>query len=142
MMLYLISCNERQSSSTLSNLWVVVILHFLMVNNYLNFFFVFLKWNNDLNILIKKMTWLFTFCSKIEVAYQEAVALKRQEELIREEEASWLAETELKAKKASDKEKKSKKKQVLSLHMFMVFDYTVKISDIFFIYNLLEHLFN
>ncbi|XP_033513008.1 TNF receptor-associated factor homolog 1b-like isoform X1 [Nicotiana tomentosiformis] len=49
--------------------------------------------------------------SKIEVAYQEAVALKRQEELIREEEASWLAETELKAKKASDKEKKSKKKQ-------------------------------
>lgn len=87
------------------------------------------------------MTWLFTFCSKIEVAYQEAVALKRQEELIREEEASWLAETELKAKKASDKEKKSKKKQVLSLHMIMVFDYTVKISEIFFIYNLREHLF-
>lgn len=141
MMLYLILCNERQSSSILSNLWVVVILHFLMVNNYLNFFFVFLKWNNDLNILIKKMTWLFTFCSKIEVAYQEAVALKRQEELIREEEASWLAETELKAKKASDKEKKSKKKQVLSLHMIMVFDYTVKISEIFFIYNLREHLF-
>ncbi|KAK4361561.1 hypothetical protein RND71_020513 [Anisodus tanguticus] len=49
--------------------------------------------------------------SKIEVSYQEAVALKRQEELIREEEAAGLAETEQKAKKASDKEKKSKKKQ-------------------------------
>lgn len=50
--------------------------------------------------------------SKIEVAYQEAVALKRQEELIREE-AVWLAETEQKAKRgAAEKEKKSKKKQV------------------------------
>ena len=51
-------------------------------------------------------------CSnKIEVAYQEAIALKRQEELIREEEAAWLAESEQKAKR-SEKEKKSKKKQV------------------------------
>ncbi|XP_024019950.1 TNF receptor-associated factor homolog 1a [Morus notabilis] len=50
------------------------------------------------------------FSNKIEVAYQEAVALKRQEELIREEEAAWLAECELKAKR-SEKEKKSKKKQ-------------------------------
>ncbi|KAI8561046.1 hypothetical protein RHMOL_Rhmol04G0305700 [Rhododendron molle] len=51
------------------------------------------------------------FSSKIEVAYQEAVALKRQEELIREE-AAWLAETEQKAKRgAAEKEKKSKKKQ-------------------------------
>lgn len=49
--------------------------------------------------------------SKIEVAYQEAVALKRQEELIREEEEAWMAESEQKAKRASDKEKKSKKKQ-------------------------------
>nr|GMC52053.1 MATH domain-containing protein At5g43560-like isoform X1 [Ipomoea batatas]GMD75818.1 MATH domain-containing protein At5g43560-like isoform X1 [Ipomoea batatas] len=50
--------------------------------------------------------------SKIEIAYQEAVALKRQEELIREEEAAWMAETELKTKRgASEKEKKSKKKQ-------------------------------
>ncbi|KAK6786859.1 hypothetical protein RDI58_015384 [Solanum bulbocastanum] len=48
--------------------------------------------------------------SKIEVAYKEAVSLKRQEELIREE-AAWLAETEKKAKRASEKEKKSKKKQ-------------------------------
>ncbi|XP_049373159.1 TNF receptor-associated factor homolog 1a-like isoform X1 [Solanum verrucosum] len=48
--------------------------------------------------------------SKIEVAYKEAVALKRQEELIREE-AAWLAEIEKKAKRASEKEKKSKKKQ-------------------------------
>ncbi|GMP77364.1 hypothetical protein CsSME_00033661 [Camellia sinensis var. sinensis] len=50
--------------------------------------------------------------SKIEVAYQEAVALRRQEELIREEEAAWLAEAELKTKRgAAEKEKKSKKKQ-------------------------------
>ncbi|GMI69909.1 Tumor necrosis factor Receptor-Associated Factor 1b [Hibiscus trionum] len=51
------------------------------------------------------------FSNKIEVAYQEAVALKRQEELIREE-AAWLAESEQKAKRAqSEKDKKSKKKQ-------------------------------
>ncbi|XP_059632399.1 TNF receptor-associated factor homolog 1a isoform X2 [Cornus florida] len=50
--------------------------------------------------------------SKIEVAYQEAVALKRQEELIREEEASCIVETGQKAKRGvSEKEKKSKKKQ-------------------------------
>ncbi|XP_022154806.1 MATH domain-containing protein At5g43560-like isoform X2 [Momordica charantia] len=50
--------------------------------------------------------------SKVEVAYQEAVALKRQEELIREEEAAWQAEIEQKARRlASEKEKKSKKKQ-------------------------------
>nr|XP_043627311.1 TNF receptor-associated factor homolog 1a-like isoform X2 [Erigeron canadensis] len=49
--------------------------------------------------------------TKIEVAYQEAVALKRQEELIREEEEAWMAESEQKAKRASEKEKKSKKKQ-------------------------------
>ncbi|KAK1418844.1 hypothetical protein QVD17_27991 [Tagetes erecta] len=49
--------------------------------------------------------------SKIEVAYQEDVAFKRQEELIREEEEAWMAESEQKAKRASEKEKKSKKKQ-------------------------------
>ncbi|KAK1430402.1 hypothetical protein QVD17_13109 [Tagetes erecta] len=49
--------------------------------------------------------------SKIEVAYQEAISLKRQEELIREEEEAWMAESEQKAKRASEKEKKSKKKQ-------------------------------
>ncbi|XP_073283683.1 TNF receptor-associated factor homolog 1a-like isoform X2 [Primulina huaijiensis] len=50
--------------------------------------------------------------SKIEVAYQEAVSLKRQEELIREEEAAWLADFEQKMKYGPlDKEKKSKKKQ-------------------------------
>ncbi|XP_076934987.1 TNF receptor-associated factor homolog 1a-like isoform X2 [Bidens hawaiensis] len=48
------------------------------------------------------------FSSKIEVAYQEAVSLKRQEELIREEEEAWMAESE---KRASEKEKKLKKKQ-------------------------------
>ncbi|KAF3972582.1 hypothetical protein CMV_003931 [Castanea mollissima] len=48
------------------------------------------------------------FSNKIEVAYQEAVALKEQEELIREEEESWLAEGEQKAKRgAAEKEKKS-----------------------------------
>lgn len=58
--------------------------------------------------------YLLNGCSnKIEVSYQEAVALKRQEELIREEEAAWLAESEQKAKRGvSEKEKKSKKKQV------------------------------
>ncbi|KAG4983751.1 hypothetical protein JHK87_028500 [Glycine soja] len=51
-------------------------------------------------------------CSnKIEVAYQEAVALKRQEELIREEEAAWQAESDQKTKRGSEREKKSKKKQ-------------------------------
>lgn len=58
--------------------------------------------------------YLLNGCSnKIEVSYQEAVALKRQEELIREEEAAWLAETEQKAKRGvNEREKKSKKKQV------------------------------
>ncbi|KAK7243046.1 hypothetical protein RIF29_37830 [Crotalaria pallida] len=52
------------------------------------------------------------FSNKIEVSYQEAVALKRQEELIREEEAEWLAESEQKAKRGvNEREKKSKKKQ-------------------------------
>ncbi|KAI9087443.1 hypothetical protein K1719_030583 [Acacia pycnantha] len=52
------------------------------------------------------------FSNKIEVAYQEAVALKRQEELIREEEAAWQAGSEQKARRgANEKEKKSKKKQ-------------------------------
>lgn len=47
------------------------------------------------------------------MAYQEAVALKRQEELIREEEAACLAESGQKAKRGmSEKDKKSKKKQV------------------------------
>ncbi|KAH1230119.1 TNF receptor-associated factor 1b [Glycine max] len=50
-------------------------------------------------------------CNKIEVAYQEAVALKRQEELIREEEAAWQAESDQKTKRGSEREKKSKKKQ-------------------------------
>ncbi|KAL6548326.1 hypothetical protein OROGR_008747 [Orobanche gracilis] len=50
--------------------------------------------------------------SKIEATYQEAVALKRQEELIREEEEAWLAEIEQKARRGGvDREKKSKKKQ-------------------------------
>ncbi|KAK6145974.1 hypothetical protein DH2020_019843 [Rehmannia glutinosa] len=42
----------------------------------------------------------------------KAVTLKKQEELIREEEAAWLAEIEHKARRGvADKEKKSKKKQ-------------------------------
>ncbi|XP_057521888.1 TNF receptor-associated factor homolog 1b-like isoform X3 [Amaranthus tricolor] len=51
------------------------------------------------------------FSNKIEVAYQEAVALKRQEELIREEEAECLAESEKAKRNAGEKDKKSKKKQ-------------------------------
>ncbi|KAF8388196.1 hypothetical protein HHK36_026862 [Tetracentron sinense] len=52
------------------------------------------------------------FSNRIEVAYQEAVALKRQEELIREEEAAGQAESEQKTKRgATEKEKRSKKKQ-------------------------------
>uniref|UniRef100_A0A0D3EUP0 MATH domain-containing protein n=1 Tax=Oryza barthii TaxID=65489 RepID=A0A0D3EUP0_9ORYZ len=51
--------------------------------------------------------------SGIEVAYQEAVALKRQEELIREEEEAWLLENEMKGKRGSttEKDKRAKKKQ-------------------------------
>ncbi|PHT45285.1 MATH domain-containing protein [Capsicum baccatum] len=44
--------------------------------------------------------------SKIEVGYREAVALKRQDELIHKE-AAWLAETEQKAKRASEKGKRT-----------------------------------
>ncbi|KAF9608922.1 hypothetical protein IFM89_012090, partial [Coptis chinensis] len=51
------------------------------------------------------------FSNKVEVAYQESVALKRQEELIREEEAAWQAESEQKARRGAEKEKRSKKKQ-------------------------------
>ncbi|KAI4373914.1 hypothetical protein MLD38_011972 [Melastoma candidum] len=53
------------------------------------------------------------FSNNIEVAYQEAVALKRQEELIREEEEeAWLAESEQRSKRGANlKEKKLKKKQ-------------------------------
>ncbi|KAL8210603.1 hypothetical protein R6Q57_005040 [Mikania cordata] len=47
--------------------------------------------------------------SKIEVAYEEFISLKRQEELICEEEETWIAESE---KRTSKKEKKSMKKQV------------------------------
>lgn len=56
---------------------------------------------------------ILPYCSnRIEVAYQEAVALKRQEELIREEEAAGQAESEQKAKRGAEREKRSKKKQV------------------------------
>ncbi|GJT22204.1 hypothetical protein Tco_0892141 [Tanacetum coccineum] len=54
------------------------------------------------------------FSSKIEVEYQEVVALKRQKELIHEEEAEWMTGFEQKAKwGASEKDKKSKKKQIV-----------------------------
>ncbi|KAG8068089.1 hypothetical protein GUJ93_ZPchr0005g14511 [Zizania palustris] len=53
--------------------------------------------------------------SGIEIAYQEAVALKRQEELIREEEEeAWLLGNEMKGKRgggANEKDKRAKKKQ-------------------------------
>lgn len=52
------------------------------------------------------------FSNRVEVAYLEAIALKRQEELIREEEAAGQAEVELKARReAAEKEKRNKKKQ-------------------------------
>lgn len=49
---------------------------------------------------------IFVCSSRIEIAYKEAVALKRQEELIREEEEAELAENEM-------REKRAKKKQVI-----------------------------
>ncbi|KAK3138322.1 hypothetical protein QOZ80_5AG0367340 [Eleusine coracana subsp. coracana] len=52
--------------------------------------------------------------SGIEIAYQEAVAFKRQEELIREEEAAGLLENQMKGKRsggANEKDKRAKKKQ-------------------------------
>lgn len=60
----------------------------------------------------------FIFCfSGIEVSYQEAVALKRQEELIREEEEeAGLLENQMKGKRgggANEKDKRAKKKQVM-----------------------------
>jgi hypothetical protein len=52
---------------------------------------------------------------RIEVAYLEAIALRRQEELIREEEAAEQAEIELKARREiAEKQKRNKKKQVSS----------------------------
>ena len=60
-----------------------------------------------------KFFFLRTCSNKIEVAYDEAVALKKQEELIREEEESWLAESEQKAKRgAAEMEKKSEKTRI------------------------------
>jgi hypothetical protein len=63
---------------------------------------------------------MFYFCiSGIEVAYQEAVALKRQEELIREEEEAGLLENGMKGKRSiTEKEKRAKKKQVAFLIWF------------------------
>lgn len=54
------------------------------------------------------------YSNKIEVAYKEAVAWKRQDELIREEAAAGPVDFRQKSKRgAVEKEKKSKKKQVL-----------------------------
>ncbi|KAF8113331.1 hypothetical protein N665_0051s0025 [Sinapis alba] len=50
--------------------------------------------------------------NKVYVAYREHIALLRQEQLIREEEEEWLAESKQKAKRGTtEKERKSKKKQ-------------------------------
>ncbi|RYQ92056.1 hypothetical protein Ahy_B09g098166 isoform A [Arachis hypogaea] len=71
---------------------------------------VTLKSHGDNSTVAPKLSFLC--CNKIEVAYQEAVALKRQEELIREEEAAWQAESDQKVKRGvGEKEKKSKRKQ-------------------------------
>lgn len=60
--------------------------------------------------------------------------MKRQEELIREEEAAWIAESEQKTKRGvAYKEKKSKKKQVWQcLHIILfkgVFRITFESKD-------------
>ncbi len=51
------------------------------------------------------------FCEKLEIAYREAEALKRQDQLIAEEfEMARLEESKAQAKALADKEKKAKKK--------------------------------
>ncbi|EFJ42002.1 hypothetical protein VOLCADRAFT_67555, partial [Volvox carteri f. nagariensis] len=51
------------------------------------------------------------FCEKLEIAYREAEALKRQDQLIAEEfEMARLEESKAQAKAQADKEKKAKKK--------------------------------
>ncbi|GFR46380.1 hypothetical protein Agub_g7962 [Astrephomene gubernaculifera] len=56
------------------------------------------------------------FCEKLEVAYREAEALKRQDQLIAEEfEMARLEESKAQAKAQADKEKKAKKKEKLKL---------------------------
>ncbi|KAI3930732.1 hypothetical protein MKX01_037178 [Papaver californicum] len=57
------------------------------------------------------------YSNRIEVAYKEAVALKRQEELIREEEETWQAESEQKVNGgAADRKKHVEKKQSKQKH--------------------------
>lgn len=51
------------------------------------------------------------FSNRVEVAYREAVALKRQEELIREEEEAEKEAAERVERETADKEKKQSKKQ-------------------------------
>ena len=59
------------------------------------------------------MKHILCYSNRIEVAYLEAIALRRQEELIREEEAAEQAEIELKARREiAEREKRIKKKQV------------------------------
>ncbi|XP_074587115.1 TNF receptor-associated factor homolog 1a-like isoform X2 [Curcuma longa] len=59
-----------------------------------------------------EMFVLVQMFSRIEVSYQEVVALKRQEELIREEEVACQAQNEIKLKRgSSERERRSKKKQ-------------------------------
>jgi hypothetical protein len=56
------------------------------------------------------------FCEKLEIAYREAEALKRQDQLIKEEfEMAQLEESKAQAKAQADKEKKAKKKVGLPL---------------------------
>ncbi|KAJ4744588.1 TRAF-like superfamily protein [Rhynchospora pubera] len=54
---------------------------------------------------------LIQIFSRVEVAHQEAVALRRQEELIREEEAAGLAENGKREKDKRSKKKQSKQKK-------------------------------
>lgn len=57
----------------------------------------------------------FDGSSRVEVAHQEAVALRRQEELIREEEAAGVAENGKR-----DKDKRPKKKQVFAFSLCLL----------------------
>ena len=68
---------------------------------------------------------MFVCSNRIEIAYQEVVALKRQEELIREEEEAEQAENER-------REKRAKKKQVCLLHFSNVQLFLMRIFVCYF----------
>ncbi|KAF6142787.1 hypothetical protein GIB67_002651 [Kingdonia uniflora] len=64
---------------------------------------------------------------RIEVAYQEAIALKRQKELIREEDAAGQAESELKARRGAAK-KNSRKNWLIYCGFIFLFSLIANIA--------------